>query len=381
MTAPAPTDTTFTGLYYDGQSSAAYEVQVVLADRALHLHLQGQGTQEVVRWPLAGIHPNNMNRGGNTQLKYGPFPHQMLEVKDTDFWAVLQQAYPGHRFTRDPYGWIYRYGTRGLVAVTLVMVLTSTLYYFFVLPEVAEFMGRHAPPAVEKELGAAVVNQVLDEDDIDAARSAHLAGFMRQLKRPDSAPVHVYVVKSDVPNAFAVPGGHIVVFTALLDSLPTPAALAALLGHEYSHISEKHTMRSLYRAAAHSLFWTVLIGDATSTAALVIDNAQLVNQLSFSRSMELEADEGGRLMLQQNKLDPRGMVQLFEVLGQETKHAEEALPQWLSTHPQTQDRLLQSKSFAAKATYSPAPSDSLAHYFTLLQAAVKPVAAADSLKP
>lgn len=381
MTAPSPHDSTYHGLYYDGRSSTAHPVRVLMEEGALHLHLQGPATDQVVQWSLGGIHSNHMNRGGNTQLKYGPFPHQMLEVKDADFWAVLQQAYPGHSFTRDPYGWIYRYGARGLAAVTLVMLLTSTLYYFFVLPEVAEFMGRNAPPAVEKELGAAVIHQVLDADDIDSVRTAHLAGFMRHLSRPGSEPVQVYVVKSAVPNAFAVPGGHIVVFTALLDSLPSPAALAALMGHEYTHISEKHTMRSLYRAAAHSLFWTVLIGDATSAAALVIDNAQLVNQLSFSRSMELEADEGGRSMLEANQMDPRGMVQLFEVLGKETRHVEEALPQWLSSHPQTEERLQRSRSFAAGARYEAQPSDSLSHYFALLQASVKPSAPSGSLKP
>src|SRR5262245_20750829 len=60
----------------------------------------------------------------------------------------------------------------------------------------------------------------------------------------------VVVLKSELPNAFAIPGGHIVLTTGVLRALRSPDELAAVFAHEWGHVAQRHVLRSILRQAS-----------------------------------------------------------------------------------------------------------------------------------
>jgi beta-barrel assembly-enhancing protease len=146
------------------------------------------------------------------------------------------------------------------------------------------------------------------------------------------------VLKSPVMNAFAMPGGHIVVYDTLLNAMQKPEELAALLGHEGSHVDLKHSLRSLFRQLGSSLFFSFLFGDYGDISVVVARKADELNGLAYSRDMEMEADKRGADLMQKKEISLEGMRDLFRILKKgEDGHTSGS--DFLSTHPSTDERL------------------------------------------
>jgi len=140
-----------------------------------------------------------------------------------------------------------------------------------------------------------------------------------------------HVVSDPQVNAFAVPGGHVVVFTGLIQAADSAEEIAGVLAHEVQHVVQRHSLRAM----AHDLGWratlSLLFGSWGGGA--VEGMARQMAGLQFGRSQERAADIGGLAALKQAEIDPRGMVTFFEKLAK--KEGGIAL---LSTHPASDDR-------------------------------------------
>ena len=152
-----------------------------------------------------------------------------------------------------------------------------------------------------------------------------------------SDEVNLYIINQSVVNAFALPGGKIIVYEGLLRKMDNYQQLAALLGHEYSHIELKHATRNLFRTLSGSLFISLLAGDAHGVGSFVLQNANQLKQLGYSRSLEKAADINGLKLMEANRIKPDGMAQLFEVLKKAEGGNEPV--SFLSTHPLTTERI------------------------------------------
>jgi predicted Zn-dependent protease len=151
-----------------------------------------------------------------------------------------------------------------------------------------------------------------------------------------------------------MPNGEIVVYTGLLDQLETPAQLVALIGHEVSHINERHSMKLLSRNLAGYMIISLLVGDVSGIAAVLTDNAQQLYQLSYARDHEQQADELGLQILLDNHQDPTAMLQLFKKLN---ATGADALPELLSSHPLPNSRIqhIKKRLMQQKALIVPNP--------------------------
>ena len=156
-----------------------------------------------------------------------------------------------------------------------------------------------------------------------------------------------HVAESPEINAFALPGGHIVVFTGLLDRIEEPDALAALLAHESTHVEERHSTRMMVRNLSGYLFLSLLVGDVNSVVAVVADNANNIRNMGYGRGLETEADTIGQRRMVECGMDPEGMVRLLELLESEAHDVPEALS-FLSSHPLTVERIALARSNAQK---------------------------------
>jgi len=158
-------------------------------------------------------------------------------------------------------------------------------------------------------------------------------------------------------NAFALPGGGIVITTGMLNFLESEAELAATLGHEISHVDLRHCIERLqYELAARKI-----VGRELAMIARI--QYQLVN-LGFNEQQELEADAGGVILAAKAGYDPRAAITVFERLAKVKRERqvkkprekptlmvgelgialEKALEHYFATHPPTDKRVRQLES-------------------------------------
>jgi Zn-dependent protease with chaperone function len=140
---------------------------------------------------------------------------------------------------------------------------------------------------------------------------------------------------SDVPNAFATLGGHVVVTRGLYRRMPSENALAMVVAHELAHVRERDPISAVGGSATLVLVLVLLGGDVDR---LVPHLAQAV-QLGYSRRAERRADEFALQAVVSKYGHAGGAAAVFEVLEEYAGPSRDATPTLLSTHPADEDRI------------------------------------------
>lgn len=139
------------------------------------------------------------------------------------------------------------------------------------------------------------------------------------------------------PNAFALPGGTMVMTDAFVEQFPQPDVLAGVLGHEIGHVVEEHGLKRVYRSLSLYLLIAFFAGDTGPILEDIILEGNLLLSLSFSRAQETSADEFGLTLADAAGFDPSGLKLFFEKLNTEYGGGESA--QWMATHPSSLERV------------------------------------------
>ena len=159
------------------------------------------------------------------------------------------------------------------------------------------------------------------------------------------------VVKSDIVNAFALPGGDIVFFSALIEESDNPEQVAGVMAHELQHVINRHGTKGLVKQLSFDVILSALTGSSDGGNA-AIQTVKLAGILKYGRDFEEEADREGVKMMIKSNINPNGMVEFFEKINEE----EEDVPKYLeyfSTHPKTGSRIANLKDYAS--SYSDKP--------------------------
>jgi predicted Zn-dependent protease len=170
-----------------------------------------------------------------------------------------------------------------------------------------------------------------------------------QARRKDELQFEFSILNDTIPNAWALPGGKIVINRGLLTELDSEAELAAVLGHEIVHSDAAHGARAQSKGMltqAGAVVSMVILGStidsqAAREVAMMVPalGAQLMTQ-KYGRDAEREADEYGMLYMSESGYDPRGAVELQETF---VKLSREQNPDWLSglfaSHPPSVERV------------------------------------------
>lgn len=149
----------------------------------------------------------------------------------------------------------------------------------------------------------------------------------------------VHVVRSEQVNAFALPGGIIVVYTGLIEQADQPEQVAGVLAHEISHATLRHGLERVGQSLGVAAAVNLLIGNVEGLVVLGAEVFQLAAVNSYSRGQETEADSEGVRMLYAAKIDPLGLAQFFEVLKEDCNNVPTGL-EWISTHPDHEARII-----------------------------------------
>lgn len=240
-------------------------------------------------------------------------------------------------------------GPKFYITATVATFTLIACFYIFIIPWVGEKVTDLMPLSFDEEIGDSSFQQIKSFSNIDEKRSAKLQNFADHIDFGTHRKLNFKVIDDKEINAFALPNGTIVVYTGLLSKIENYEELAALLGHEVTHVKERHSTKTLARSLAGYLVVSVVVGDVNGVMTSLADNANQLNNLSFSRAFESSSDLGSYEILKKNKIDPDGMYQLFKTL--KINHDGE-IPELLSSHPLTDDRIKFSKSLLDRQEYS-----------------------------
>ena len=327
--------------YYSGPTAKRQVVQVWATAAWLEFRDES-GTAH--RWPYESVRfPGAIGARDPLRFEHGPPPHETLVVHDPQFLDAVHALAPDTRgrLTRiaAPKGrWV---GTFGILAVAAVAAVAVVFLVFRGLPILAEHAVGFIPMSWEKRLGEMVAEQIAAPADVcaDSALIAELDGILLRLSSAAEdlpAEIRLRVVRSEDVNAFAFPGGQVVVFAGLLKRAKTPEQFAGVLAHELQHVRHRHGTKALLRQLSATALLSLIAGDSGALSS-VLNTAGELGGLAYGRGDEEEADRDGARMLIDAGIDPRGMIEFFETL-EEAEGGELGIT-FLSTHPATGDRV------------------------------------------
>jgi Zn-dependent protease with chaperone function len=144
----------------------------------------------------------------------------------------------------------------------------------------------------------------------------------------------ISVVKNEAVNAFALPGGYVVVFTGLLKKAESGEEVAGVISHELNHVLQRHGLNRIVKQIGLMATVTIILGDQQGLIGLMKEVGVELLTLKFGRAQETEADVTGLRLLHRAKIDPSGMITFFQRLSEK----EDGRVEWLSTHPMSAGR-------------------------------------------
>lgn len=229
----------------------------------------------------------------------------------------------------------------------------------------------------ERELGASF--------DLELRRKVHVfvdpivTGFLSDLGQsivreiePQPFLYHFRLIEDGRENAFAIPGGYVYIHSGTLLAVEDVAELAGVMGHEIAHVRHHHSARMQQRAQLPDLI-TGLVGIGVSIAvedstpaitALAVNEAI---QLRFSRELEAEADRVGAIFVARAGYPPSSILPFFARILAERDRDREALPPYLYTHPDVEERMAAIQSAPVALAPQRAPDPELARELPLVQ--------------
>lgn len=218
-------------------------------------------------------------------------------------------------------------------------------------PAHARVIGKTAEISVGRETASQIERFFrVDTDPVAVSRVRAIGRRLAACAHDPDYPFEFHVVESGEINAFALPGGFIYVFRGLLQLVPNDDALAFVLAHEISHVTERHAVRQfeknlLLAAGLAGILAGTGAGSGFNDAAGVV---QAVAGLSFTRSDEKDADETGMDLLVKAGYNPRAGSQAMEIIKRAAGD-DRGTPNLLRSHPAPASRIKKLNQLAAAA--------------------------------
>lgn len=250
-------------------------------------------------------------------------------------------------------------GTAVLIGILLLLVGG-----YFGIRVGARAAVRAVPVSVDKQIGSVAFEsmdlggpEVTDPVVVGAMQS--MVDRLAPHAALDGMEFEVHVIDSPMVNAFALPGGQMVVFSGLIGQADDPDQVAGILGHEMAHVTLRHGLHRIGQTLGLAAAVNLLLGDTQGLAAAGAELFQLASINSYSRDQENAADEEGVRMLHAAGIDPIPLTEFFETLKEE--HGDlPGVVSWISTHPQHEERIAAIKAQLAalpKQDYEPMDID------------------------
>ncbi len=228
---------------------------------------------------------------------------------------------------------------RTVWSIVLAVVGGLTLLLWFGSDLLVELAVDRIPVEWEQKLGESayrdfVMQQTVLKEGPAVAAVNEITQRLTEQISDNPYKFEISVVKSDVVNAFALPGGYVVVLTGLLQKAESGEEVAGVLSHELNHVLQRHGLDRMVKQIGLIGIMTIVFGDQQGLIGLMKQVGVELLTLKFGRAQETEADVTGLRLLHRAKIDPTGMITFFQRLSEK----EDGRVEWLSTHPMSAGR-------------------------------------------
>lgn len=365
MIGAAPVPATF----FDGHSAQRHPVNVSVNrdGTGLVIDKQSPGGTPLV-WPLDRLRALSDQANANiltltlhaqTEDETPRDPARLI-LSDPQWVAWVRQNAPklAKRDTRP--------GTaRKILSRTALAIVAIGFIVFAILPRMSDFLAERMPLETEIRFGKAVVAQM--ERFLGGSKSGGLVctnpAGLEALKKMKARLItgqdlqydlNLSVLDHSMVNAFAAPGGNVVLIRGLLEKADTADEVAAVLAHEIGHVEARDPTRLTLRAAGSAGILSIILGDVSGGTIIGILGDRLL-QTSYTRQAEAEADAFALRMMNAADISTAGMAGFFDRIG---KADGADFPEYLSSHPASQRRADRARSNAdGQSNTSPVLSD------------------------
>ena len=215
---------------------------------------------------------------------------------------------------------------------TLILLIGIYIILGFFVDMAAPYVS----VSFEKKLGGAL--SIMYDDSEQDGQEKSLQTLLDSLTTEidDGREYKVYVEENNVINAFAVPGGSIVVYQGLLDAVESRTELVFVLGHELGHFHNHHHIKGLGRGLVMAVLMAALFGDDSGVTSFFSPSMSTLER-TYSRNQELEADQFGLEILSKYGGNKSAAESFMRKMAAQT--TDNIILNYLSTHPHPHDRI------------------------------------------
>jgi Zn-dependent protease with chaperone function len=333
---------TLEGFYFDGRRPLAAAATLVLGGTDAVLVAESSSG----RHPLCELKVSPRTGGAD---RFIAFPDGgQLQCADHPLLDELPQASP----TEGIVAWLEQRLAIALGCIAGVMALVLGAYLYG-LPAAARVVAAHIPLETERAVGSDAL-QWLDRrwfqpSQLPADRTRPIEEGFQRLKAGLPYEPHYRLEFRDAPrigeNAFALPGGTIILTDQMVRRAVTDEEAISILAHEIGHIELRHTMRHVLQDSAIAVLVAAVTSDAASLGVAVAGMPVLLAQARYSRDFEAEADEFAFALLKRRGYSPDAFASLMERLSRDSRRSERTFA-FVSTHPISEQRIQRAREAA-----------------------------------
>jgi predicted Zn-dependent protease len=231
----------------------------------------------------------------------------------------------------------------GIVAALFIAAIVALI---MLRGSIVEHIAGLVPPAQEQQiseemLATAIAGKTVLKDSAIMAELQRITGPLTAAVNDTAFHFTFTIVKDPVLNAFALPGGAVVIHSGLIEKANSAEEVAGVLAHEISHVTRRHHLRGIINNMGIFLVIRALLGDIAGLSADIATAGAALSSLKYSRDFEREADDNGLMLLEKSGISTDGMVSFFETMGKEGPDL--GVADVMSTHPATSERIARLK--------------------------------------
>ncbi|XAT61781.1 M48 family metalloprotease [Rhodobacteraceae bacterium Araon29] len=340
---------TVKGRFHDGISAKSHQVSVTHKSNGQELKITGPTLQAAIYWPLADIRAAQKQGREKTTILFLDATADAAAQNDSGR-LIIEGTEAQNLLSEMPNLYLKktkRSDLRKALVRSVIALGSLAAILLLILPSLALILAEALPIKREAALGQTVMKQIellfsIESDDpficeTDKGRRA-LDKMTAKILSGEKLDydLRVLVTRHDMLNAFALPGGIILLTNELIQSADTPEELAGVLAHELGHVVARDPLRALIYSASTAGILSLVVGDFSGGTLVYILADQALNG-SYSRRAERHADAFSIEKLQHGEIDLKGFERFFE-------RVEELAPDFLenfsyiSTHPPTAER-------------------------------------------
>ena len=230
----------------------------------------------------------------------------------------------------------------GIVGILAVVYVVLGFAVDLVIP--------HLPPGLERHLGNIYASALSKEQPSPADRALQaLTDQLVQAANLQTGAYTVHLILSSQANALALPGGHIVVLSGLIEELESENELAFILAHELGHFAHRDHLRGLGRGLVLTVISTFLFGVENNLTNFLMQSL-LTIEMQFSQNQETQADMFGLEVVNTYYHHVGGATDFFDKLAQEDTRSR--LTYFFATHPYPRDRIAALHTYIREQGYT-----------------------------